>query len=71
MTKPKINLPGSHDDWRALLQRAIRQGEKSNDRRVAGLRNALVTGDVEVHLRKLGIICQADIDREFPDKDSS
>lgn len=74
MAKPRpktnVRVAGSHEDWKALLQQAIERAEKSNDRRVAGLRQALVSGNIEMHLRKLGIVSPEDINREFPDKKS-
>lgn len=66
--KPKLNLAASHADWKNLIQSAIDRAEKTNDRRVAGLKRALVSGNIEMHLRKLGIVCTEDLNREFPDE---
>jgi hypothetical protein len=41
------------------------QAESSKDRRLEGLRNALANNQAEKHLRKLGIIHEGDIKREF------
>lgn len=64
----KVRPPKTHDEWRALIQEALRRAERSNDRRVAGLRQAFVSGNIEAHLRKMGIISPEDLSREFPDK---
>lgn len=74
MAKPRpktnVRIAASHEDWKTLLQQAIERAERSNDRRVAGLKQALVSGNIEMHLRKLGIVSPEDINREFPDKKS-
>jgi hypothetical protein len=67
--KNNLRLPTSHDEWKALMQDAIARAEKSNDRRIAGLRHALVSGNIELHLKKLGIVSTQDLTREFPDPD--
>lgn len=66
----KVNPPKNSKDWKSLIEAAIRRAESTNDRRVAGLRRALVSGNIESHLRKLGIISPEDLSREFPNKDS-
>ncbi len=48
------------------MLKAIDQAERANDRRLPGLRKALADGKAEKHLRMLGIICEADLFREFP-----
>lgn len=65
---PKANPPKNSKDWKDLIKNAIERAERTNDRRVAGLRRALVAGNVESHLRKLGIICPEDLQREFPEE---
>jgi hypothetical protein len=44
----------------------IAQAETTEDRRLPGLRKALVDGKAETHLRRLGIISAVDMGREFP-----
>ena len=44
---------------------AIQRAEQRNDRRALGLKLALNQGKVESTLRLMGIICEADIQREF------
>ncbi len=63
---PTLSLPQSISDWNRLLQQAIEQAAAGQSRHLPGLRQALVDGTAEKHLRKLGIICPTDIDREFP-----
>ena len=52
--------------WVKLAQLAIARAEKIKDRRLEGLRASLTNGKVEKTLRQLGIICEADVEREFP-----
>jgi len=66
--KSSIKLPRTHDEWHALMLRALEQAAKVGDPRVKGLQAALSAGQSELHLRKLGIICLADIQREFKAK---
>lgn len=67
--KPKrVLAPTRRDDWKQLLRKAITRAEASKDRRLAGLRHALVKGQAEQHLRRMGIIAERDIEREFPVK---
>lgn len=53
--------------WEALMQRAISRAERLQDRRLDGLKRAMQEGKSETFLRKLGIICETDLLREFPD----
>jgi hypothetical protein len=66
-TKPRIQVPERKHDWQRLLQQAIRRAEQLGDRRLPGLRVALGKGESEQALRRLGIIHDGDILREFPD----
>jgi ABC-type microcin C transport system permease subunit YejE len=52
--------------WIRLAQLAIARAEKLKDRRIEGLRASLTNGKTERTLRQLGIICEADVEREFP-----
>jgi hypothetical protein len=60
-----IKAPTRQEDWKQLLRKAIQQAENSKDRRLEGLRNALANNQAEKHLKKLGIIHEGDIKREF------
>lgn len=62
-----VSVPNRHDDWTLLMRKAIERAETMQDRRLPGLRKALVDGKTEAHLRMLGIICEGDLFREFPD----
>ena len=66
--RPKsiVTHPQSHDDWHRLMVAALDAATKANDPRVSAMRLALAKGQTEQHLRKLGIICLADLQREFP-----
>lgn len=68
--KSTIQAPKSRDEWTLLMRQVIAKAETQNDRRLPGLRKALVDGKAETHLRMLGIIHEGDIHREFPNKDS-
>lgn len=48
------------------MQLVIRRAEQSQDRRLLGLRAALADGKTETALRRLGIIHEIDVEREFP-----
>lgn len=69
-TKPtptrSIQAPERREDWNQLLRKAIQKAESSGDRRLEGLRKALIDGRSEPHLRLLGIIHDVDLKREFP-----
>jgi len=59
-------MPTRQEDWKQLLHKAIAQAESIKDRRLNGLRHALINNQAEKYLRKLGIIHEGDIKREFP-----
>ncbi len=63
--KPGIRLPANPYEWKQLMHKALDKAVQNNDPRAAGLRKALESGQAERHLRLMGIVCQADIDREF------
>lgn len=52
--------------WEILMRKVIQRAEAQKDRRLEGLRRACQEARSESFLRKMGIICDADIDREFP-----
>lgn len=64
----KIQAPASMDGWRQLMQAAIEAADRTGDRRVHGLRKAMVDGKAERVLRMMGIIHPGDILRVFPEK---
>jgi hypothetical protein len=67
--KPKRALaPTRRDDWKQLLRKAITRAEATQDRRLAGLKQALVKDQAEQYLRRTGIIAERDLEREFPVK---
>lgn len=61
-----IRAPESIQEWNRLMMDVISRAESLEDRRLPGLRKALVDGKAETHLRKLGVISPADVEREFP-----
>lgn len=66
--KRVIQAPSRREDWKQLLNKAIARADAAGDRRVEGLRQALIDGAAERHLRRLGIIHEVDLTREFPIK---
>jgi hypothetical protein len=66
--KPRIQAPERREDWKQLLRKTIARAELTGDRRLEGLKCALVDGAAEKHLRRLGIIHDVDLTREFPVK---
>jgi len=64
----KISAPVRREEWKVLMQKAIQRAEKTQDRRLQGLRHALASNSTEAYLKKLGVIHEADIEREFPIK---
>jgi hypothetical protein len=64
--KPTIRLPATSYEWRQLMHQALSRAETARDPRAGGLRKALDSGQFEKHLRLMGIVCPADIEREFP-----
>lgn len=54
--------------WDQLMRLAIRRAEATGDKRLEGLRKALRDGKSEMLLRKLGVISEDDLPREFPDQ---
>lgn len=66
--KSPIQPPTTIDQWHALMRQAIERAEMTGDRRIHGLRKALVDNKVERALRQMGIIHPVDILREFPTK---
>lgn len=67
-TKPVRREPTNPSEWDKLLRRAISRAELLGDRRLEGLKAALTGGKSALILKKMGIICEADLLREFPDR---
>jgi hypothetical protein len=63
---PKVQAPKSHTEWTKLMRLVVERAEALQHRHLPGLRASLAKGNAEKHLRTLGIISQADLDREFP-----
>lgn len=55
-------------EWKRLMEKTLARADKLKDRRAAGLRQAVVDGRAEPLLRRMGIISEADLLREFPEK---
>ena len=62
----KIPIPKNPAEWNRLMMQDIERAEQIKSRHLPGLRAALASGNVEKHLRTLGIVSPACIDREFP-----
>jgi hypothetical protein len=52
--------------WDKLLKSAIARAETKNHPRLQALKSVQGTGKTAEVLKKMGIICEADILREFP-----
>ena len=63
---PTPKAAQGQNQWVQLLKRAIARAQTKGDQRLDALRQALQTGTAEKVLRRMSIICDADIDREFP-----
>jgi hypothetical protein len=66
-TPQRRKAPNRREDWKQLLRKAIQRAETTQDSRLVGLKAALVGDQAESHLRRHGIIHEADLAREFPD----
>lgn len=65
--KPKRREPSTPQEWITLMRRVISRAKKLRDRRAAGLEEAVRQRKTHQTLKRMGIICEADILREFPD----
>ena len=61
-----VQAPTLKVEWQKLLRTAIARAEQAGDRRVHGLRQALADGESEAALRRISVIHEGDLDREFP-----
>jgi len=64
--RPKSKAPKDMTEWAQLARAAIQAAQIAKDKREHSIRLAVQKGQVEMLLRKWGIICAADIIREFP-----
>lgn len=58
-------------EWDRLLRQAIERAERRNDNRIQALRTALSMGQAATVLKRLGIIGENDLLREFPSDPST
>jgi len=58
--------PKTTHQWAQLMRSVLARAETVKHPIVNGLREAQAKGKTEEFLRRLGIICQQDIEREFP-----
>jgi hypothetical protein len=61
-----IKSPGTTVEWTRLMRTVIARAEQLKHKSLPGLREALAKGQSEPYLRRMGIIHQVDIDREYP-----
>lgn len=64
-----IVMPKTRAEWEKLMRTVIATAEDRKDRRIHGLRKALVDGKAERTLRMMGIIHLGNLPRVFPAKD--
>jgi hypothetical protein len=65
---PAIVMPKTAAEWDKLMRVVIAHAESKGDRRIHGLRKALVDGKSERVLRMMGVIHLGDLPRVFPQK---
>lgn len=69
-TKTRLAIPQKRTltqiEWDRLLRRAIDRADLVKDSRVTALRAALAQGTASQTLKKMGIIGENDLLREFP-----
>lgn len=58
--------PVGQSQWNQLLRRAISAAELAKDPRLTALRQAMMANTAEKTLRRMSVICDADLQREFP-----
>jgi len=52
------------------MRKALTRAQETGDPRVNSLQQALREGSVETTLRRMSIVCEADVLREFPDRNT-
>jgi len=70
--KPRVNptgnpTPRTPHEWDNLMRRVIARAAQVQDRRLQGLQGVISSGETSKFLKRMGIICENDILREFPD----
>lgn len=65
--KSKRREPNSPQDWARLMRSVLDRAKKLRDRRVPGLEEAVRKGQARQTLKRMSIICEVDVLREFPD----
>lgn len=65
-TKPKRE-PTTSREWQKLMLKVIERATKLKDPRVQALKNAISEARTAQVLKRMRIICDNDILREFPD----
>ena len=58
--------PVTPREWDDLLRKVMARATQVQDRRLQGLQGVIPKGESQKLLRKLGIVCENDILREFP-----
>jgi hypothetical protein len=58
--------PSSPIEWERLMQVVLTRAEARADPRLNMLKAAMPQGKTEQVLRQMGIICENDVQREFP-----
>lgn len=56
-------------NWEGLLRKAITRAEAVGDKRIAVLKKALSAGTASATLKRMGIIGDNDLQREFPPRE--
>jgi hypothetical protein len=70
--KPRSNptgnpIPKTPHEWDNLMRKVMARAAEVQDRRLQGLQGVISRGETAKFLKRLGIICENDILREFPD----
>ena len=63
-----IHVANTEREWTALMREALQLAAQTKDPRLTTLQAAVSSGQAEACLRRLGIVCPADLKREFPVK---
>jgi len=62
----KGTRPTDPVQWVVFCRRALARAKQAKDPRVTALQEALNANNAERTLRRMSLICDADLDREFP-----
>lgn len=67
LRQPQVKRsPKDRSGWMRLARQAIERAKAAGDKREHSIRLAVQKGQVETLLRQWAIICEADLQREFP-----